>query len=150
MTDKQLKQYYNFYADLWQYFKRYAWDGVNEGLNDINFWDAYDDATDLMRKYADIPRVYSIINAVQEQLWAIGGAVEWSEARCDEAFQFCRASGKDYLQYLMVYIDKATAGHPERSEYIIPKLAELLTEFGHEIDPETLTEYAKAGWLLRI
>ena len=150
MNETKLKNYYDFYIDLWQYFKKYAWDGVNSGLNDISFWDAYQDAEDLMRKHPDVLGAHDVISAVQGQLWQIGGAIQWSEARCDEAFQMCRSQGKKWLPYLMVYIDKVTRGHPERSKYIIPKLAELLTEFGHEIDAETLREYARAGWLLRL
>lgn len=149
MNETKLKQYYNFYADLWQFFKKYAWDGVNEGLNDISFWEAYEDKAELLRKYPDIQKARVLLSAAEEQLWAIGGAVQWSEARCDEAFRYCQTCGKEYINYLMEWIDKATAGHPERAEYILPKLADLLTEFGYEIDTETLRAYAEAGWLLR-
>lgn len=150
MDDKELKKYHAFCIDCWQYFKKYAWDGVNAGVNDINFWDACADADALLKKYNGYSNAPALVSAIQDELWEIGGAPKWSKERCDELFQYCRFKGKESLQYLMHWIDKVTAKCPESAAYILDKLADYLQDIGVQITRDELKAYADAGWILRV
>lgn len=149
MDEQTLKQYHAFCNDCWKYFKKYAWDGVNAGLNDINFWDAYSEGDQLIREHSDVEYSHLIISAIQNELWKIGGAPIWSKERCDEAFQYAMTYGGK-ASYIMHWVDQVTAGHPERIDYILKKLSELMKHKGHDIDEDTVKTYAEAGWVLRI
>ena len=152
MNRKTMGQYFDFWNNMWAFFKRYP-----TGITDDNVWQAIPEANELSRTYCNIVNRSGIIEAVIRQLLEIGERERDSlpddgEARIERVFKtinMYNGLSTDTISAFMTWLGWLSDLYPDQADNIVDGLAKTLSNFGMHFSNEELEAYIEAGWMIQ-